>query len=85
MYFYPAFTLLFILFPNPSTAIFYIQRQSTEKMKISVFDITGKLVFKENNIFNTHYTLDLSNINKGIYFLKVNDGNKQFTKRLMIH
>jgi len=75
----------FKLFPNPSTAIFYIQRQSTEKMEISVFDITGKLVFKEKNIFNTHYTLNLSNINKGIYFLKINDGNKQLTKRLMIH
>lgn len=75
----------FKLFPNPSTAIFYIQRQSNEKMEISVFDITGKLVFKEKNILNTHYTLNLSKVNKGIYFLKINDGNKQFAKRLMIH
>ena len=75
----------FSLFPNPSTAIFYIQRQSIEKMEISVFDITGKLVFKEKNIFSSNYTLNLSNINKGIYFLKITDGNKQFAKRLMIN
>jgi len=74
----------FTLFPNPSTALFYIQRQSSEEMEISVFDVTGKLVFKEKNIFTPNYTLNLSKINRGIYFLKVTEGNKQFAKRLMI-
>jgi hypothetical protein len=53
-------------------------------MKISVYDVTGKLVFQEKNIFNSHYSLNLSNINSGIYFLKIIEGNKQITKRLMI-
>ena len=75
----------FKLFPNPSSALFYIQRQSIEKMDLSVFDITGKLVFEEKDILNTYHTLNLSGIHRGIYFLRVNDGQKQFTKRLVIH
>jgi len=53
-------------------------------MNISVYDITGKLVFTDKNILKSHYALNLSKINKGLYFLKINEGNKIATKRIMI-
>ncbi len=74
----------FKVYPNPSSSFFNIQRQGNEKMQVSVYDITGKLVFQEKEIFNSHYSLNLSKINSGIYFLKIIEGNKQVTKRLMV-
>ncbi len=74
----------FKIYPNPSSAIFNIQRQTSSEMQVSVYDITGKLIFKDTNILMTHYALDLSKVSKGLYFLKINQGNKQATKRIMI-
>ncbi len=74
----------FKIYPNPSYAIFNIQRQTSAEMQISVYDITGKLVFTDKNILKAHYALDLSNIKNGLYFLKINEGNKQATRRIMI-
>ena len=74
----------FKIYPNPSTAVFNIQRQTNAEMNISVYDITGKLVFTDKNILKSHYALNLSKINKGLYFLKINEGNKIATKRIMI-
>ena len=74
----------FKVYPNPSSDIFNIQRQNSNEMKISVYDVTGKLVFKDKNILNSRYLLDLSKVNKGLYFLKIIEGNKHITKRLMV-
>jgi len=74
----------FKIYPNPSSATFNIQRQTSSEMQVSVYDITGKLVFEDKNILMTHYALDLSKVSKGLYFLKINEGNKQATRRIMI-
>ena len=76
---------MFKIYPNPSTAIFNIQRKGTEKMQVSVYGVTGRLVFSDDNIFNANYKLNLSRVSKGIYFLKIIEGEKQVTKRLMVY
>jgi hypothetical protein len=74
----------FNIYPNPSNAVFNIQRQSNEIMRISVFDVTGKLVYEDMNINQSNYKLNLSRVNKGIYFLKIIEGNKQVAKRILV-
>ena len=74
----------FNIYPNPSGGIFNIQRKGNEEMQISVYDITGKLVYKKNNIIENPFELKLNRIEKGIYFLKINQGNKQVAKRLIL-
>lgn len=74
----------FNIYPNPSKAIFNIQRQGFENMQLSVYDITGKLVHEEKNIVTSNHSLNLSNLAQGIYFLKISEGNIQTAKRLMI-
>ena len=72
------------LYPNPSTAIFHIDRSNEKKMDVSVYDITGKLIYKEKNILSKNYILDVSKVEKGIYFLKIKQGGSPLTKRLLI-
>lgn len=74
----------FIIYPNPSKAIFNIQRKSSESMHLSVYDITGKTVHVEKNINTSFYQLNLSNLTQGIYFIRIVEGNKQITKRLIL-
>jgi len=74
----------FKVYPNPSNAIFNIQRRNSESMQLSVYDITGKLVHQEKDIETTNYPLNLSSLSQGIYFLKIAEGNKQAVKRLLL-
>ena len=73
----------FSLFPNPSSSVFYLQRPGTEEMRISVYDVTGRLVYTESNIVLNLYTLDLKNLDKGLYFIKIIEGKKQLSTRII--
>ena len=75
----------FKVYPNPSDAIFNIQRLGTEKMVISVYDVTGRLIYEDQNVLESQYSLDLSNVNNGLYFLKITEGNKGVTKRILVN
>ncbi len=69
------------IFPNPVTDILTIQAQETIS-KISIFNQIGQLVKEINpNLNNTQ--MDLSNLNNGIYFVKVEAGDNTNTKRIV--
>lgn len=65
------------VYPNPTKDIAFVSTTS-DIQKIEVFDVTGKLV-------NTMTTkeLDLSTLNAGLYFLKIQVNNQQIVKRLI--
>lgn len=68
--------------PNP-TKLGYINisSKSNSRMGISVFDILGKQVLKETISNNK---LGVSNLNTGIYIMKVSQDNATITKKLVI-
>ncbi|MAQ31272.1 MAG: hypothetical protein CMD26_00865 [Flavobacteriales bacterium] len=70
-----------ILFPNPCKDFIQIQTQN-EFHKIDIYDIWGKLIISECPNSN-NYTLDISNISNGIYFLSIN--NKKEQHRIIKH
>ena len=79
----------FNLFPNPSNGRFNVSFDvlNTEKVKLRVFDFSGRLV--ENvaykNVSNKFTTeLDLEKLNSGLYLLQIENGNQQTTKKLII-
>jgi len=74
----------FKIYPNPSSAVFNIQRKNSDEMEVHVYDITGKLVFKEKNILKSNYSLNLTGISRGLYFLRINEGDKQAARQIMI-
>ncbi len=74
----------FNVYPNPSYGTFIIQRKGNEEMQISIYDITGKLIYKRNDIIENSFELKLNQVDKGIYFLKIRVGNSQATKRIIL-
>lgn len=69
--------LNFSISPNPTEGNVWIHLETRlENVQISVVHLNGKEIFQknENAIFDA-YRLDLKNIGKGIYFLKIQSEN----------
>ena len=73
-----------LIFPNPSNDIFNIQLEKAEKINIEVIDLLGKKIMNKIS-FDKKINIDLSNQNKGIYFLKVETKNKTYCKKLILN
>jgi hypothetical protein len=61
------------IYPNPSSGILHIENRISPKQQdqtITVHDQTGKVV-KIQNMQNKISTIDLTNLSKGIYFVKL--------------
>jgi hypothetical protein len=62
------------LYPNPSNGLFHIKGEQIQAQQINImlFDIKGALLFEKQievtGSFN--YTIDMSHLNKGIYFIR---------------
>ena len=69
------------VYPNPVKSLLLIENNKHRKIeKIIVFDILGKVVLFEKNIFNQ---LNLSELKSGILFLKIETENGIITKKII--
>lgn len=78
----------FALYPNPNKGNFTISFNSdnSEKISVGVFDIRGRSVFNKeyqnNGLFNEN--MQLGDLQSGVYLVKVQNGSKQLTKKIVI-
>ena len=70
----------FFIFPNPSDGIISINNISSQKINIKVFNTTGELKYKEQNISSE---IDLSNLSNGIYILEIEINSQFYYERLI--
>lgn len=80
----------FKFFPNPSGGVVTISLQSetNEDIEIALYDVLGRKIsnkkFESNNLlFNEQLHYD--NLSKGIYLLKVTQGDKSTSRQLIIN
>jgi hypothetical protein len=79
----------FNLYPNPSNGDFNLQfnAESTESAEIQLYDLTGRLV-KELQFSNISLqfseSISFQNAAKGLYVLKIKNGTKQTSRKLVI-
>ena len=59
-----------VLAPNPANDSFSI---TVSTVKVEIYSITGQLVKRFENDFDTNHRCDVSELNKGVYFVKVKD------------
>ncbi|MEZ4855503.1 MAG: zinc-dependent metalloprotease family protein [Gelidibacter sp.] len=78
----------FSIFPNPNSGEFTIKLKSTtgNNIKVNVYDVRGRLIF--NNLFDNapefNQTINLSNVQSGMYLVNVSDGLRQVTKKIIV-
>ena len=78
----------FSVSPNPAKDFvnFKFNQISSSQIIINVYSIQGKLVLKTNALIQNNKTqLDVSSLKSGMYFLKLNSGEKELTKKLIIN
>ena len=76
----------FNVFPNPSTGIFNVTLvPQKESINFEIFDIRGKQIQAEIISANqSQFNFDLSNVSKGVYFLKLSNENISTTQKLIV-
>jgi photosystem II stability/assembly factor-like uncharacterized protein len=65
------------IYPNPANGELKITGLG-ENANIEIYGQQGELIHSNQNIPNNYITLDISNFAKGIYFVKVNNGQGNF-------
>ncbi len=60
----------FSAYPNPFNDLLTLRNNTTEDYSLSVYNSTGEIVFKKENISGLIQTVDLSFLSEGIYFIK---------------
>jgi hypothetical protein len=66
------------IYPNPTSDMVYIDGNYTQ-LKVVVYDILGKQVMNKS-ITNS---IDISQLEKGVYILQLSDGAKLTTQRII--
>jgi hypothetical protein len=75
----------FSSYPNPSKGKITIQNDSSDTINIVISDISGRIKFETLNFTNKNIELDLTGkLNPGIYFIKLENGNKVETSKIII-
>lgn len=73
------------VYPNPSAGIFNIALGTFTPETITVYDLSGKVILTEENvtISDSNYSLNLSNVATGIYFVKIASEDQSVVKRIL--
>jgi hypothetical protein len=76
---------LFRVYPNPSNGLFNIRiNQYVGKVTIEVVDLNGRLVYSQNNTdFNVEKSIDMSQFQSGMYIVKVNNNQVNFSQKIV--
>lgn len=71
--------------PNPSNGVYNIRiNKFVGKVAIQVVDINGRMIFNQtDDKFNIEKSIDLSNFQHGVYILKINGENLNYTEKLI--
>ncbi|GAA4817524.1 T9SS type A sorting domain-containing protein [Litoribaculum gwangyangense] len=71
----------FSLFPNPASTEISLKLPKALNLKtIAIHDLLGQEVFKTKTSVNT---IDISNLNQGMFFLKITSEESSFSKRFI--
>ena len=79
------------MFPNPNEGEFTISFDSSvntnDKVEVSIYDISGRLVYENRFINNTrqfYETIKLNNAMPGVYLAIISNGDSSTTHKIVL-
>lgn len=78
----------FALYPNPNDGTFTVKFNSNtgNDINVAVYDMRGRSIF--NNVYQNNgvfeQTLQLDNVQSGIYLVNIQDGEKKIVKKIVV-
>ena len=74
----------FAMYPNPvSNGMLYMSSKSNLNKQVTIYALTGQQVCNKN--IQTKDQIDISNLNKGIYIVKIEEDGKIATRKLVVN
>jgi hypothetical protein len=76
-----------ILSPNPSHGVFTLSTKGIQgKVSLSIYSMNGQIIYSDRieSFGNQTLTINPGYIAKGVYFIRINSEEKQYTKKLII-
>lgn len=70
------------VYPNPSSGLIFFDTEKS--INITIYDMLGKEVMRKTDIQNQS-SIDLSNLENGLYILNVNDGLRFGTRKIFLN
>jgi hypothetical protein len=68
------------IYPNPTEGLLYIDSKTESIIGATVFDVLGKKVLQQSGNIQQ---LDISNVESGIYFLRITDDDRNFVEKII--
>lgn len=74
------------IYPNPATNKVIVDSKNISITEIKIYNIFGGLIenLNQQNISNNKVSIDLYNVNSGIYFININTENSKIIKKISI-
>jgi hypothetical protein len=72
------------VYPNPTSGKIYINGLNSGIARLNIYNISGGIVYSSEPEKRTVNEVDLTGQPKGIYFIKIDDGNTIQTKKFVI-
>jgi hypothetical protein len=74
---------MFNVWPNPANDYLNIHLQSADEAAVSIFDVQGRQVAAKK-LAGQDDVVNIDNLSEGVYFVKVVQGAKQDTKKIVV-
>ena len=77
----------FKLMPNPADNFIYLKILAplSDKIHISIIDMSGKVIYETKNALLALYRYDISELKNGVYLVRLQSQNKAYTQKLIIN
>ncbi len=75
------------LYPNPNNGVFNLSLNAASgNVKVEVFDTRGRLILNKSISGNgmVNETINLQDVQSGIYFVNIQDGSRKITKKIIV-
>ena len=70
--------------PNPSNGVFTVTANNADKYTLEVINILGEVVSTKSIEGSINETINISNLNAGVYLVKVSTATTQNVQRVII-
>ena len=74
------------IYPNPNGGTFYFSLKDTNsKIQVEIFNISGEKVYEASNMEKTTTNeVNFAPQSKGVYLIKINDGENNYSEKIII-
>lgn len=73
----------FTVYPNPASEMIFVETEINEDAQVSILDVTGRCV-KQVELSENVSSINIEDVESGVYFIKVQQGDNNSVRKLIV-